>query len=351
VQQEPTYDDTIIAKQKKSASGISEQKDELYDDAVRLVIETSQASVSIIQRRMRLGYTRAARLIDMMEQEGIVGSYCGSKPREILVNREEWLRDDMEKNMFKIPYDLVETIYPESLSPQFFKKIKDEVSNEDYYKKGINFYNKEEYNKAIKHLTNAILFDPTVNTNAYLMRGSAYLFVDKLEEGITDLSKLISLEPKSVKAYYNRGKAYGRKRKYDKAIEDFSKAIEIDPNYEEAYLNRGVSYRHIEEFEKAIVDYSKAIEIDPNYEEAYFNRGVVYAKIGELDKAIVDYSKVIEMAPVRKNAYFNRGLDYSRIQEFDKAIEDFSKVVEIDPEDKDAKNEIEKIRKLKPLNG
>ncbi|MDP8264900.1 MAG: DNA translocase FtsK [Candidatus Aceula lacicola] len=98
VQQEPVYDDSIIAKQKISATGVSSQKDELHDEAVRLVIETNQASVSILQRRMRLGYTRAARLIDMMEQEGIVGPYCGSKPREILVNREEWLMKDMEEN-------------------------------------------------------------------------------------------------------------------------------------------------------------------------------------------------------------------------------------------------------------
>ena len=59
-------------------------------------METNQASVSILQRRMRLGYTRAARLIDMMEQEGVVGPYVGSKPRDILVNREEWLLKHMQ---------------------------------------------------------------------------------------------------------------------------------------------------------------------------------------------------------------------------------------------------------------
>ena len=94
-QQEPTYDDTILQKQSSGSAGGSDQKDELYDEAVKLVIETNQASVSILQRRMRLGYTRAARLIDMMEQNGIVGPYCGSKPRDILVNREEWLIEHM----------------------------------------------------------------------------------------------------------------------------------------------------------------------------------------------------------------------------------------------------------------
>ena len=58
-----------------------------------MIFESNQASVSILQRRMRLGYTRAARLIDSMEQEGLIGPYRGSKPREILVDKEEWLRE------------------------------------------------------------------------------------------------------------------------------------------------------------------------------------------------------------------------------------------------------------------
>ncbi len=95
-QQAPTYNDSITAKQKGGGLGNAEQSDEYYDDAVRLVIETNQASVSILQRRMRLGYTRAARLIDMMELSGIVGPYVGSKPREILVDREQWLLDNVQ---------------------------------------------------------------------------------------------------------------------------------------------------------------------------------------------------------------------------------------------------------------
>ena len=96
-QQDPVYDDAILNPPPGSGSGAEGEKDELYDEALRLVIETNQASVSILQRRMRLGYTRAARLIDLMEQNGIVGPYCGSKPRDILVDRKEWLMDHMSK--------------------------------------------------------------------------------------------------------------------------------------------------------------------------------------------------------------------------------------------------------------
>ena len=56
-------------------------------------MESNQASVSILQRRMRLGYTRAARIIDTMEMEGLVGQFEGSKPRRILIDRDAWLKD------------------------------------------------------------------------------------------------------------------------------------------------------------------------------------------------------------------------------------------------------------------
>ncbi|HOW42513.1 MAG TPA: DNA translocase FtsK [Candidatus Omnitrophota bacterium] len=90
VQAEPVYDETIVKEQQKTGAA-SGEKDELYDEAVRVVMESNQASVSILQRRMRLGYTRAGRLIDMMHEEGLVGPYEGSKPRKILVDRQAWL--------------------------------------------------------------------------------------------------------------------------------------------------------------------------------------------------------------------------------------------------------------------
>jgi len=95
-QAEPVYDEEILKDQKKSQT-INGEKDELYDQAVRIIMESNQASVSILQRRMRLGYTRAARIIDTMEQEGLVGHFEGSKPRKILVDREVWLVNETKQ--------------------------------------------------------------------------------------------------------------------------------------------------------------------------------------------------------------------------------------------------------------
>ncbi|MBM3290271.1 MAG: DNA translocase FtsK, partial [Candidatus Hydrogenedentes bacterium] len=84
----PQYRDEIqnFGKSKEQMEDMTDEDDELFDDAVRVVLETGQASISMVQRRLRVGYTRAARLIDMMEMRGIVGPHIGSKAREILVH-------------------------------------------------------------------------------------------------------------------------------------------------------------------------------------------------------------------------------------------------------------------------
>jgi S-DNA-T family DNA segregation ATPase FtsK/SpoIIIE len=66
------------------------EKDELFDDAVRVVLETKRGSVSLLQRRLTIGYSRASRLIEMMAQSGIVGDYKGSQAREATITLEEW---------------------------------------------------------------------------------------------------------------------------------------------------------------------------------------------------------------------------------------------------------------------
>jgi len=83
------YDDEILKEQERKSHGRTYEKDEMYEEAVSMVLETKQASVSMLQRRLGLGYTRAARLVDTMEAEGIVGPYNGSKPRDILIDTME----------------------------------------------------------------------------------------------------------------------------------------------------------------------------------------------------------------------------------------------------------------------
>ena len=91
------YSDAVTTQElesdtKKSQSNVNNDgmiEDELFEDAVRLVMDTRQASSSMLQRKFRIGYTRAARLVDTMEEYGIIGPAMGSKPRELKMNQSE----------------------------------------------------------------------------------------------------------------------------------------------------------------------------------------------------------------------------------------------------------------------
>lgn len=103
------YDDKIIEEIEKQSvqekgsndsngGGGFDDADELLSDAIECVIDAGQASTSYLQRKLKVGYARAARLIDDMESKGIVGAFEGSKPRQILISRQQWLEMSMNNS-------------------------------------------------------------------------------------------------------------------------------------------------------------------------------------------------------------------------------------------------------------
>ena len=93
-QGEPDFHQELLSENSVSVESDSDadfdpDSDELLDDAIRLVVETGTASVSMVQRRLRVGYTRAGRLIDMLERRGVISGYEGSKPRQVLVEESQ----------------------------------------------------------------------------------------------------------------------------------------------------------------------------------------------------------------------------------------------------------------------
>jgi len=98
-QSEPQYDEEFLEPIHDKEEGNPPEEDEetaeldaVYEEAVRIVVESGKASTSLLQRRLRLGYGRAARLIDMMQKDGIVSAPDGARPREVL-KRPDWLHE------------------------------------------------------------------------------------------------------------------------------------------------------------------------------------------------------------------------------------------------------------------
>ena len=113
------YDDEVLhqieqhaAEKDKGAKGVGgaapEAGDNDYDDllpaAIDIVLEAGQASVSMLQRRLKLGYSRAARLVDQMEEKGVVGPFEGSKARQILITKEQWQEMQFKQGMHEVAY-------------------------------------------------------------------------------------------------------------------------------------------------------------------------------------------------------------------------------------------------------
>ena len=95
----PEYDQSLLmapptedAETDPDAEEFDGEEDPMYQEAVRVVLEMGKASTSTLQRRLRLGYGRAARILDMMQREGIIGPPDGPRPREVL-KRPDWLEE------------------------------------------------------------------------------------------------------------------------------------------------------------------------------------------------------------------------------------------------------------------
>lgn len=92
------YDENIIEKINDHSTGNEENSgdnDELLNQAIDMVVEAGQASVSLVQRKFKVGYSRAARIIDQMEARNIVGRFEGSKPRQVLISKQQWMEMQM----------------------------------------------------------------------------------------------------------------------------------------------------------------------------------------------------------------------------------------------------------------
>ncbi len=139
---EAEYSDEILAEIEKAASDKDAKNapaeedaapksdyDELLPQAVDVIFETKQASVSMLQRRLKLGYSRAARLIDQLEEVGVVGPYEGSKPRQIVLTKQQW--QEMQYAQGTAPVDTIAHEFAQVSESDEFAPTAEELEAEE----------------------------------------------------------------------------------------------------------------------------------------------------------------------------------------------------------------------------
>ncbi|MEB3215984.1 MAG: tetratricopeptide repeat protein [Nostocales cyanobacterium 94392] len=197
------------------------------------------------------------------------------------------------------------------------------------YKQGITFYEKTEYQQAIKLFSQAIKINPEY-ANAYNSRGDAYYRLGKYEKSQQDSSAAIRNNPNDANAYYDRGFSLYSVGEYNGAIIDYNQAIKLNPEYANAYYGRGLARFKIKETRKAIADLNQAIQMNPKLAPAYLNRGIIRRKIGESLEAIKDFDKAITINSKYTEAYYERGKTHYAFNDKTAAQKDFTKAIELD---------------------
>lgn len=133
-----------------------------------------------------------------------------------------------------------------------------------YESRGNAFFDKKQYDRALKDYNHAIELDPT-NSEILNSRGVVYQLKRKFVSAIKDYDRAILNSPSLAKVYYNRGTVFHLQVKYNLAIKDFDSAISLDPTHANYFGNRGNSYEQLGKGNEAAADYQMALKLDPNH--------------------------------------------------------------------------------------
>src|SRR5918995_29167 len=226
-----------------------------------------------------------------------------------------------------------------------------------HFQRGLAYYDKQQYDKAIADFTEAIRINPA-DASGYVGRGAAYLNKDELYRAIADFSEALKLSPGQAFAHLQRGIAYHRIGETDKALADFGEAIRQgmqtsdllrlvnqaergkDPELARtadqvahAYYQRGMALIDKQDYEGALNDFNMTMRINPKEPRAYLGRGAAHLKKGDVKQAVADLDEAIKLAPGLAFDYFERGTAYHAVDDFQHAIADYSEAIRLDPKD------------------
>ena len=160
-----------------------------------------------------------------------------------------------------------------------------------------DLFDSEKYDEIINLLTNKVL-EKQNDAELYAWKGLAWYYKKDYDKAISDNKKALEINPSYELAFYNRGAAWVAKKDYDKAIENYNKAINFESDYKDIYLTaRGNVWKAKKEYSKAIDDYTEAIKINPVLANAYYSRGLAKKEENiDLTGSKLDFENYLKLA-------------------------------------------------------
>ena len=214
-----------------------------------------------------------------------------------------------------------------------------------WYNKGVILNNLNKFEDALKAYEKAIELKPNY-AFAWNNKGVTLNELGKYEEAIKALDKAIELDPKNATAWNNKGIPLDNLNKFEDALKAYEKAIELKPNFAFAWNNKGTALDHFGKYEEAIKAYDKAIELDQKYAAAWINKGESLIKLNKYEEAIKAYDKAIELEPKNATAWFNRACYYSIKKKKDEALTNLKKAIELNSKCKEEAKKDENFKFL-----
>jgi len=213
---------------------------------------------------------------------------------------------------------------------QLLKTVKTEndYTFDDWYYKGIEAYNKQDYNKTIAYMKNALEKDlKSLNApDAYIYEGLAYYNLGLYDKAIEANNSVINSYPNYPSLYlarYNNGVYFGQIQQHDKALEEYKAAIQLNDTYTNSWNNKGYESIYLKLYDDAIEALSKAIALEPTNANAWFNRACAYAFKHDKTNMLENLKKSIQLNPALKV----QAKTTSWLENF-RDDEDFKKLVE-----------------------
>ncbi|MCR4396283.1 MAG: tetratricopeptide repeat protein [Candidatus Saccharicenans sp.] len=173
--------------------------------------------------------------------------------------------------------------------------------------KANEYYNKQDYEKAVAGFQEAIGLSPN-NWAYHFNLGLAYKKLNKLVEARAAFAKAVELNPDSFSANKEMGELLARESEFEAASGYYRKAVSLSPNDPDAHYNLGVCLVNIGQSEEAQGHFQMAVSLKPDYAEAYFQLGSIYISHNKKEEAITSLEKFIELAPQHEKAALARQL-------------------------------------------
>ena len=216
---------------------------------------------------------------------------------------------------------------------------------EVYFRKGVEYRNRKEWNKAISMYEKTIQFNRGY-LKAYYRLAFAYAKAGNIEDAFRVYYQLAELEPDYADIHYNLAKLYISIKDYKKAVGELEIAVRMNPYSDKALMGLGNAYEKLRNLDGAIQQYKKAVELNPDFGGAHNNLGNIYMMKKEWDEAIKEYKIALRLMPKALGVARNLGVAYYRKGDYKEAKNIFKKILRIQPDNKQAQSYLKQIDKV-----